>query len=272
MYTLAALAEKYHYDLRYIEDEVQAVKRWHILDKHQLEYIKTELEIMLGENNVESDLQSDLTDTDEEGNSGKDGNETDGNLSSSSSIREVVYDNNACEKYIKPAKEHHHEHKNLPPISGMFTNRPDPQRLPKCLSASGSVLQNVPQGIVVKSKFAAQNSSIGTYDKERSSGMQMSQRCHHEPSSAAAASSSQWLQVASPGTFGSPASFQQRCGVVTTTEMIQKLASSAIWKFNLPPSGAPQHHLGSMVIDVPEKKQQIKLEVHKETVGQIVSV
>ena len=153
----------------------------------------------------------------------------------------------------------------------MFTNPPDPLHLPKCSSASASVLQNVTQGIVLKSKFAAQKSSIGTYDKERSSVVQMSQRCHHEPSSAAAASS-QWLQVASPGTFGSPASFQQRCGVVTTSETIQKLASSATWKFNPPPSGAPQHHLGSMVIDVLEKKQQIKLEVHKETVGQIVSV
>ena len=227
---------------------------------------------MLGDNNVESDLQSDLTDTDEEGNGGKDRNETDGNSSSSSSIREVVYDNNACEKYIKPAKEHHHEHKNLPPILGMFTNPPHPQRLPKCSSASASVLQNVPQGIVVKSKFTAQKSSIGTYDKERSSVMQMSQRCHHEPSSASAASSSQWPQVASPATFGSPASFQQRCGVVTTSETIQKLASSATWKFNPLPSGAPQHHLGSMVIDVLEKKRQIKLEVHKETVGQIINV
>ena len=104
---------------------------------------------MLGDNNVESDLQSDLTDTDEEGNGGKDGNETNGNSSSSSSIREVVYDN-MCKKYIKPAKEHHHEHKNLPPILGMFTNPPHPQCLPKCSSASASVLQNVPQGIVVK--------------------------------------------------------------------------------------------------------------------------
>ena len=78
---------------------MQAVKRWDILDKHQLEYMKAEMEIMLGDKNVELDLQSDLTDTDEEGNSGKGGNETDGN-SSSSSIREVVYDNNACEKYI----------------------------------------------------------------------------------------------------------------------------------------------------------------------------
>ena len=121
-----ALAEKYHYDLHFIGNEVQAVKQWDILDKHQLEYMKTEMEIMLGDNNVESDLQSDLTDTDEEGKGGKDGNETDGN-SSSSSIKEVVYDNNTCEKYIKPAKEH----KNLPPILGMFTNPPHFQRLPK---------------------------------------------------------------------------------------------------------------------------------------------
>ena len=135
-------------------------------------------------------------------------------------------------------------------------------------------MQNVPQGMVVKSKFAAQKSSIGTYDKEYSSVMQMSQRCHHEPSSAAALS--QQLQVASTtqqsSHFGSPASFEQRCGVVTTSETIKKLASSSTWKFNPPPSGAPQHHLGNMVIDVPEKKQQIKREVHKKTVGQIVSV
>ena len=73
-----ALAQKYHYDLSFIEDEVQSVKRWDILDKHKLEYMKSELEIMLGDNNVESDLPSDLTDTDEEGSGGKDGNETDG--------------------------------------------------------------------------------------------------------------------------------------------------------------------------------------------------
>ena len=144
VYTLTALAEKYHYDLRFIEDEVQVVKWWAILDKHQLEYMKTEMEIMLGDNNVELDLPSDLTDTDEEGNGGKDGNETDGN-SSSSSIREVVYDSNACEKYIKPAKEH-----NLPPISGTFTNPPDLQHLPKCSSPSASVLQNVPKGYMCR--------------------------------------------------------------------------------------------------------------------------
>ena len=231
VYTLTALAEKYHYDLSFIEDEVQAVKWWDILDKHKLEYMKSELEIMLGDNNVESDLPSDLTDTDEEGSSGKDGNETDGN-SSSSSIREVLYDTNACEKYIKPAKEH-----NLPPILGMFTNTPNLQRLPKCSSPSGSVLQNVPKGMVVKSKFASHMSSIGTYDKEHSSLMQMSQTCHHEASSAAGLSQRQ--PFPSTATFGSPASFQQRCGVVTTTETIQKLASSATWKFNPPPSGAP---------------------------------
>ena len=99
---------------------MQTVKRWDILDKHQLEYMK----IMLGDNNVESDLSSDLTDSDEEGKGEKDGNETDGN-SSSSSIREVVYDSNVCKKYIKPGKEH-----NLPPILGMFTNPPDVQCLP----------------------------------------------------------------------------------------------------------------------------------------------
>ena len=36
------------------------------------------MEIMLGDNNVESDLPSDLTDSDEEGKGEKDGNETDG--------------------------------------------------------------------------------------------------------------------------------------------------------------------------------------------------
>ena len=83
--------------------------------------MKTELEIMLGDKNVEPDLQSDLTDTDEEEERGrKDGNETDGNSSSSSSIREVIYDENACEKYIKPQQ--------LPSISGILTNTP--QRLP----------------------------------------------------------------------------------------------------------------------------------------------
>ena len=259
VYTLTALAEKYHYDLAFIEAEVQSVKRWDILDKHQLEYMKTEMEIILGDNNVESDLPSDLTDSDEEGKGEKDGNETDGN-SSSSSIREVVYDSNACEKYIKPGKEH-----NLPPISGMFTNPPDVQHLPKCSNASASVVQNVPKGIVVKSKFAAPKSS----QEECSSLMHMSQTCHDQASSASGLSQRQPLP--STGSFGSPPSFQQRCGVVTTTEMIQKLVSSATWKFNPPPSGAPQHHLGSMVIDVPEKNWQIKLEVHKETVGQIVS-
>ena len=238
---------------------MQAVKRWDILDKHQLEYMKTEMEIMLGDNNVESDLPSDLTDSDEEGKGEKDGNETDGN-SSSSSIREVVYDSNVCKKYIKPGKEH-----NLPPILGMFTNPPDVQCLPKCSNASASVVQNVPKGMVMKSKFAAPKSS----QEECSSLMHMSQTCHDQASSASGLSQRQPLP--STGSFGSPPSLQQRCGVVTTTEMIQKLASSAAWKFNPPPSGAPQHHLRSMVIDVPEKNRQIKLEVHKETVGQIVS-
>ena len=45
---------------------MDAIKRWDILQKSQLEYMKTELEIMLGDKNVEPDLQSDLTDTDEE--------------------------------------------------------------------------------------------------------------------------------------------------------------------------------------------------------------
>ena len=121
MHTLTTIVERYHYDLSFIEAEVNAIKRWDILQKNQLEYMKTELEIMLGDKNVEPDLQSDLTDTDEEEESGgKDGNETDGNSSSSSSIREVVYDDNACKKYIKP--------KQLPPILGILTN--PPQRLP----------------------------------------------------------------------------------------------------------------------------------------------
>ena len=121
MYTLTAIAERYHYDLSFIKAEVHAIKRWDILQKNQLEYMKTELEIMLGDKNVEPELQSDLTDTDEEEESGgKDGNEMDGNSSSSSSIREVIYDDNACEKYIKP--------KQLPPILGILTN--PPQRLP----------------------------------------------------------------------------------------------------------------------------------------------
>ena len=82
---------------------MDAIKRWDILQKNQLEYMKTELEIMLGDKNVEPDLQSDLTDTDEEEERGqKDGNDTDGNSSSSSSITEVVYDENTCKKYIKP--------------------------------------------------------------------------------------------------------------------------------------------------------------------------
>ena len=85
--------ERYHYDLSFIKAEVDAIKQWDILQKNQLEYIKTELEIMLGDKNVEPNLQSDLTNTDEEEERGrKDGNETDGNSSSSSSIREVVYD------------------------------------------------------------------------------------------------------------------------------------------------------------------------------------
>ena len=135
MYTLTAIAEKYHYDLRFIQAEVEAVKWWGILKKLQLEYMNTEIEIMLGDNNVEPDLASDLTDTDEEeGNSGKDGDETYGNLSSSSSIREVIYDDNVCEKYNKPANNQ------LPPIAGMLTS--PPQHLPK---EGANVLQNVAQ-------------------------------------------------------------------------------------------------------------------------------
>ena len=145
-----------------------------ILEKHQLEYMKTEIEIMLGDNNVEPDLASDLTDTDEEeGNSGKDGDETDGNLSSSSSIREVIYDDNVCEKYNKPANNQ------LPPIAGMLTS--PPQRLPK---EGANVLRNVPQGMVIQSRFASEKSSIGT-----------SRRSQHEDSSAAGLA--QRAQVAS---------------------------------------------------------------------------
>ena len=267
VFTLTAIAQKYHYDLHSIEDEVTAMKWWDILDNNKLEYMKTELEIMLGDNNVELDLQSDLTDTDDEGNDGKDGNETDGN-SSSSSIREVVYDNNVCKKYIKPAKERN----KLPPVLGMLSNPPFLECLPK---ERQSVLQNVPQGIVMQSKFGPPKSSTGTYhNMECSSSMQMSRRTHHEPSSAGALL--QRPQVAStpqqPPCFGSPAIFEQRCGVVTTSETIKKLVTSSRWKFNPAPSGAPQHHLGSMVIDVPQQKQQIKLEVHKKTVVEIVSI
>ena len=174
MYTLTAIAEKYHYDLRFIQAEVEAVKWWGILKKHQLEYMKTEIEIMLGDNNVEPNLASDLTDTDEEeGNSGKDGDETDGNLSSSSSIREVIYDDNVWEKYNKPANNQ------LPPIAGMLTS--PPQCLPK---EGANVLRNVPQGMVIQSRFASEKSSIG-----------MSHRSQHEDSSAAGLA--QRAQVAS---------------------------------------------------------------------------
>ena len=246
VYTLTAIAERYHYDLRFIESEVEAIERWDILEKKQLECMKSKLEIMLGDKNVEPELASDLTDSDEE----KGNSETDGNSSSSSSIREIVYDANVCESYIKP--------KQLPPISGILTN--PPQHLP---NEGANVLRNVPQGIVIQSRLASDKSSIGT-----------SHRYQHGDSSAA--SLVQRLQVASTtqqcSRFGSPATFEQRCGVVTTLETIQKLATSSMWKFNLPLSGAPQHHLGSMLIDVPEKNQQIKLEVHKQTVGQIVSV
>ena len=176
---------------------MEAIKWWGVLEKHQLEYMKTEREIMLGDNNVEPNMASDLTDTDEEeGNGGKDGDETDGNSSSSSSIREVIYDDNTCEKYNKPANNQ------LPPIVGMLTS--PPQRLPK---EGANVLQNVPQGMVIQSRFASEKSSIGT-----------SCRSQHEDSSAAGLV--QWAQVASTtqpcSRFGSPAIFQQRCSVVTT--------------------------------------------------------
>ena len=109
--------QRYHYDLRFIKAEVDAIKRWDILQKNQLEYMKTELEIILGDKNVEPDLQSDLADTDEEEErGGKDGNETDGNSLSSASITEVIYDENVCEKYIKPQQ--------LSSISGILTNPP----------------------------------------------------------------------------------------------------------------------------------------------------
>ena len=234
MYTLTAIAERYHYDLSFIKAEVNTIKQWDILQKKQLEYMKTELEIMLGDKNVEPDLQSDLTDTDEEEErGGKDGNELDGNSSSSSSIREVVYDDNVCEKYIKP--------KQFPPISGILTN--PPQRLPK------------ERNIIQHSKLACDKSTTGT-----------SHICQYEDSSAAALP-----QRPQCSRFGSPATFQQRCSIVTTFETIQNLASSSTWKFNLPPSDAPEHQIGSMVIDVLEQNWQIKLNVHKTTVGQIVS-
>ena len=163
MHTLTAIAERNHYDLSFIKAEVNAIKRWDILQKNQLEYMKTELEIMLGDKNVEPDLQSDLTDTDkEEESGGKDGNETDGNSSSSSSIREVVYDDNGCEKYIKP--------KQLPPISGILTN--PPQHLPN------------KRNIIQHSKLACDKSTTST-----------SRICQYEDSSAAALP--QQLQVAS---------------------------------------------------------------------------
>ena len=235
VHTLTAIAQRYHYDLRFMKAEVDAIKRWDILQKNQLEYMKTELEIILGDKNVEPDLQSDLTDTDEEEErGGKDGNETDGNSSSSASITEVVYDENACEKYIKPQQ--------LPSISGILTN--PPQRLPN------------ERNIIQHSKLACDKSTTGT-----------SRICQYEDSSSAALP-----QRPQQGPrFGSPATFKQRCGVVTTSETIEKLASSSTWKFNPPPSDAPEHHIGSMVIDVPEQSRQIKLDVHKTTVGQIVS-
>ena len=234
VHTLTAIAQRYHYDLRFMKAEVDAIKRWDVLQKNQLEYMKTELEIILGDKNVEPDLQSDLTDTDEEEErGGKDGNETDGNSSSSASITEVVYDENACEKYIKPQQ--------LPSISGILTNRP--QRLPN----EGNIIQH--------SKLACDKSGTGT-----------SRICQFEDSSAALPQRPQ-----EGPRFGSPATFKQRCGVVTTSETIEKLASSSTWKFNPPPSDALEHHIGSMVIDVPEKSRQIKLDVHKTTVGQIVS-
>ena len=234
VHTLTAIAERYHYDLSFMKAEVDAIKRWDILQKNQLEYMKTELEIMLGDKNVEPDLQSDLTDTDEEERGQKDGNETDGNSSSSSSIREVVYDKNACKKYIKPQQ--------LPSISGILTN--PPQHLPN------------ERNIIQHSKLACDKSTTGT-----------SRICQYEDSSAAALP--QWPQQGPR--FGSPATFQQRCSIVMTSETIQKLVSSSTWKFNPPPSDAPEHHIGNMVIDVPEQNRQIKLDVHKTTVGQIVS-
>ena len=153
--------------------------------------MKTELEIILGDKNVEPDLQSDLTDTDEEEErGGKDGNETDGNSSSSVSITEVVYDENACEKYIKPQQ--------LPSISGILTN--PPQRLPN------------ERNIIQHSKLACDKSTTGT-----------SRICQYEDSSSAALP--QRPQQAPR--FGSPATFEQRCGIVTTSETIEKLASSS---------------------------------------------
>ena len=237
VFTLTAIAERLNYNLSFIKAEVHAIRRWDILKKNQLEYMKTELEILLGDQNVEPDLPSDLTDTDDEESSGKDGNETDGNASSSSSITEVVYDDNACEKYIKP--------KQLPPISGLLAK--PAQRLPK----EGSIIQ--------QSKFPCDKSTTGM------SGISQS-----DYSSAAALP--QLAHVSSNSRFGSPATFQQRCGFVTTSETIEKLASSSTWKFNPPPSDAPDHHIGSMLIQVPQQNRQIKLDVHKTTVGQEVSV
>ena len=92
MHTLTAIVERYHYDLSFIKAEVNAIKRWDILQKNQLEYMKTELEIMLGDKNVEPDLQSDLTDTDkEEERGGKDGNEMDLNKPSSVSSQRTKH-------------------------------------------------------------------------------------------------------------------------------------------------------------------------------------
>ena len=140
----------------------------------------------------------------------------------------------ACKKYIKPQQ--------VPPISAILTN--PPQRLPN----QPNIIQN--------SKLACDKSTTGT-----------SRICQYKESSAAALP--QWPQQGPR--FGSPATFQQRYGVVTTSETIQNLASSSTWKFNPPPSHAPEHHIGSMVIDVPEQNRQIKQDVHKTTVGQIVS-
>ena len=37
VHTLTAIAQRYHYDLRFIKAEVDAIKRWDILQKNQLE-------------------------------------------------------------------------------------------------------------------------------------------------------------------------------------------------------------------------------------------
>ena len=41
VHTLTAIAERYHYDLSFIKAEVNAIKQWDILQKNQLEYMKT---------------------------------------------------------------------------------------------------------------------------------------------------------------------------------------------------------------------------------------